>query len=41
VHKTENRTPYKILLKKLEILPVPCQYKFSINFNVNNEENFE
>jgi hypothetical protein len=36
------RTPCRSLFKKLEILPVPCQYVFSLmNFFVNNEENFQ
>jgi hypothetical protein len=36
------RTPCRNLFKKLEILPVPCQYIFSLmNFFVNNQENFQ
>jgi IS1 family transposase len=36
------RTPCRNLFKKLEILPVPCQYMFSLmNFFVNNQENFQ
>jgi IS1 family transposase len=36
------RTPCRSLFKKLEILPVPCQYIFSLmNFTVNNQENFQ
>jgi hypothetical protein len=36
------RTPCRSLFKKLEILPVPCQYIFSLmNFFVNNQENFQ
>jgi IS1 family transposase len=36
------RTPCRSLFKKLEILPVPCQYIFSLmNFIVNNQENFQ
>jgi hypothetical protein len=36
------RTPCRSLFKKLEILPVPRQYIFSlINFFVNNQENFQ
>jgi hypothetical protein len=32
----------EVCLKKLEILPVPCQYIFSLmNFFVNNQENFQ
>jgi hypothetical protein len=35
------RTPSRSLFKKLEILPVPCQYIFSLmNFFVNKQENF-
>jgi hypothetical protein len=37
-----HRTPYRSTFKKLEILPVPCQYIFSLmNFFVNNQENFQ
>jgi hypothetical protein len=36
------RTPCRNLFKKLDILPVPCQYTFSLmNFFVNNQENFQ
>jgi hypothetical protein len=36
------RTPCRSLLKKLEILPVPCQYIFSLmNFFVNGQDNFQ
>jgi hypothetical protein len=36
------RTPCRILFTKLEILPVPCPYIFSLmNFIVNNQENFQ
>jgi IS1 family transposase len=36
------RTPCRSLFKKLEILPVPCQYIFSLmNFFVNNQEQFQ
>jgi hypothetical protein len=36
------RTPCRNLFKKLEILPVPWQYIFSLmNFFVNNQENFQ
>jgi IS1 family transposase len=36
------RTPCRSLFKKLGILPVPCQYLFSLmNFFVNNQENFQ
>jgi hypothetical protein len=36
------RTPCRSLFKKLEILPVPCQYIFSLmSFFVNNQENFQ
>jgi hypothetical protein len=36
------RTPCRSVFKKLEILPVPCQYIFSLmNFFVNNQENFQ
>jgi hypothetical protein len=36
------RTPCRSLFKKPEILPVPCQYIFSLmNFFVNNQENFQ
>jgi hypothetical protein len=32
----------EVYLKKLEILPVPCQYIFSLmNFLVDNQENFQ
>jgi hypothetical protein len=34
-------TPCRNLLKKLEILLVPCQYIFSLMNFVNNEENFQ
>jgi hypothetical protein len=37
-----TRTHCKSLFKKLEILPVPCQYIFSLtNFLVDNQENFQ
>jgi IS1 family transposase len=36
------RTPCRNLFKKLESLPVPCQYIFSLmNFFVNNQENIQ
>jgi IS1 family transposase len=36
------RTSCRSLFKKLEILPVPCQYIFSLmNFLVDNQENFQ
>jgi hypothetical protein len=36
------RTPYRNLFKKLEILPVPCQYIFSLMyFFFNNQESFQ
>jgi hypothetical protein len=36
------RTPCRSLFKKLGILPVSCQYIFSLmNFFVNNQENFQ
>jgi IS1 family transposase len=36
------RTPCRNLFKKLDILPVPCQYIVSLmNFFVNNQENFQ
>jgi IS1 family transposase len=36
------RAPCRSLFKKLEILPVACQYMFSLmNFFVNNQENFQ
>jgi IS1 family transposase len=36
------RTPCRSLFKKLEILPIPWQYIFSLmNFSVNNQENFQ
>jgi hypothetical protein len=36
------RTPCRSLFKKLETLPVPCQYIFSLmNFLVNNQEIFQ
>jgi IS1 family transposase len=35
------RTPCRNLFKKLEILPVPCQYIFSLMNFVNNQENFQ
>ena len=39
---TQPRTSHISLLKKLEILPVPGQYTFSlINFTVNNKEHFQ
>jgi hypothetical protein len=38
----QPRTPCGSLFKKLEILPVPCQYVLSsMNFFVNNQENFQ
>jgi hypothetical protein len=37
-----SRTPYRNLFKKLEILPVPCQYVFSLmNSFVSNQESFQ
>jgi len=37
-----NRTHCKSLFKKLDILPDPCQYIFSLmNFFVDNQENFQ
>jgi hypothetical protein len=39
---THPRTPCTNRFKKLEILPVPCQYILSLmNFFVNNQENFQ
>jgi hypothetical protein len=36
------RTSYRRVYKKLEILPVPSQYIYSLmNFFVNNQENFQ
>jgi hypothetical protein len=36
------RTPRRSLFKKLEILPLACQYMFLLmNFFVNNQENFQ
>jgi IS1 family transposase len=38
----QSRTPCRSLFKKLEILPVPCQYIFSLlSFIVNNQEKFQ
>jgi IS1 family transposase len=38
----QPRTPCRSLFKKLEILPIPCQYIFSlINFILNNQEHFQ
>jgi hypothetical protein len=38
----QPRTPRKSLFKKLEILPIPCQYIFSLmNFILNNQEHFQ
>jgi IS1 family transposase len=38
----QPRTPCRSLFKKLEILPVPCQYIFSLmNFILNNQEHFQ
>jgi hypothetical protein len=38
----QPRTPCRSLFKKLEILPLTCQYIFSlINFILNNQENFQ
>jgi hypothetical protein len=38
----QTRTPSRSLFKKLEILPIPCQYTFSLmNFILNNKENFQ
>jgi hypothetical protein len=35
-------TPYRSLFKKLQTLPIPCKYIFSvINFFVINQENFQ
>jgi hypothetical protein len=37
-----SRTPCRSLFKKLEILPVPCQYIISLmNFFVSNQEHFQ
>jgi hypothetical protein len=36
------RTSCRSVFKKLEILPVPCQYIFSLmNFTLNNQEHFQ
>jgi IS1 family transposase len=38
----QPRTPRRSLFKKLEILPIPCQYIFSLmNFILKNQENFQ
>jgi hypothetical protein len=38
----QPRTPCRSLFKKLEILPIPCQYIFSLmNFILNNQEHFQ
>jgi hypothetical protein len=38
----QPRTPRRCLFKQLEILPVPCQYIFSLmKFIVSNQENFQ
>jgi hypothetical protein len=38
----QPRTPCRSLFKKLEILPIPCQYIFSLTkFILNNQENFQ
>jgi hypothetical protein len=35
-------TPCRSLFKKLQILPIPCQYIFSLmNFILNNQERFQ
>jgi hypothetical protein len=36
-----RRTPCRGLFKKLEILPVPCQYIFSLMIFVYNQEKFQ
>jgi hypothetical protein len=38
----QPRTPCISLFKKLEIIPIPCQYVFSLmNFILNNQEQFQ
>jgi hypothetical protein len=38
----QPRTPCRCLFKKLEILPIPCQYIVSLmNFILNNQEHFQ
>jgi hypothetical protein len=38
----QPRTSGRCLFKQLEILPVPCQYIFSLmNFIISTEENFQ
>jgi hypothetical protein len=38
----QPKTPCRSLFKKLEILPIPCQYVFSLmNFILNNQEHFQ
>jgi hypothetical protein len=39
---SQPRTPRRSLFKKLEILPIPCQYIFSLmNFILNNQVHFQ
>jgi hypothetical protein len=38
----QPRTPCRSLFKKLETLPIPCQYIFSLmNYILNNQEHFQ